>query len=601
MLLLLAVLLILPFGSLSANLPGEPWSKGEVARTKERLWNIMNNPGKFVKKNKKAKENGACNKDCWEGCDDFKATGPHDYCVHCDDTTCTNCQCCRGWCDQKVNNIEPTPAKFVRLAFHQCLLYTDGTGGCDGCLDWTKMGVQYGKKNEPSGNGPYDNSFDDPGDIANGDGDNNNMIMTVLALEHVFKDSNLGDNGLSLMDAKKSRADLWSLAGIVAIEYSVNENNLACTAANLPWTRRGTGARGCGRRDMDEPLGTNLDCYVDMPNIPFRTGRTDCDSGAKPYIATKKEFHPSPYANGPETLQFFVDQFGFTNERDVVALMGAHTLGKLTQSNAFFKYFWSRGEHSYFNNQYYKTMIGDTDYAIQCMDEGAGFAFIGEPNGTAGYVTWKAHGRGWFQSGGPFSWRRNLDLCYDGKIGASGLGKMLQIFEDEEEVNENCYDPSQQLVNGGPEWSCNPICRTTDDFVDEVMLNSDMGLYLDFEVDQTTGRQIGTRKDGSISCHGIVDANNLARRWARGDTGAATEANCDKSKSITATIVEDYASNQEQWVLDFADVYDRMMANGYDINQLQVAEYECCTRNPPSKANKANKGSVVTCDSSATC
>ena len=41
------------------------------------------------------------------------------------------------------------------------------------------MGVQYGKKNEPSGNGPYDNSFDDPGDIANGDGDNNNMIMTT--------------------------------------------------------------------------------------------------------------------------------------------------------------------------------------------------------------------------------------------------------------------------------------------------------------------------------------------------------------------------------------------------------------------------------------
>ena len=65
--------------------------------------------------------------------------------------------------------------------------------------------------------------------------------------------------------------------------------------------------------------------------------------------------------------------------------------------------------------------------------------------------------------------------------------------------------------------------------------------------------------------------------------------------------MEEYASNQAQWVLDFADVYDRMMANGYDINQLQVAEYECCTRNPPSKANKARQGSVVTCDSSATC
>ena len=94
--------------------------------------------------------------------------------------------------------------------------------------------------------------------------------------------------------------------------------------------------------------------------------------------ASKKEFHPSPYANGPETLKFFKDQFGFTNERDVVALMGAHTLGKLTQNNAFFKYFWSRGEHSYFNNQYYKTIVDKTDYAIQCMKEGdAGFAYIG--------------------------------------------------------------------------------------------------------------------------------------------------------------------------------------------------------------------------------
>ena len=105
------------------------------------------------------------------------------------------------------------------------------------------MGVSYGKKNQPSGNGAYDKSFDDPGDITNGNGDNNNLIMTVLALEHVFKDSSLGDNGQSLMDAQKSRADLWALAGIVAIEYSINENNLACSAENLPWTRRGNGAK----------------------------------------------------------------------------------------------------------------------------------------------------------------------------------------------------------------------------------------------------------------------------------------------------------------------------------------------------------------------
>ena len=31
--------------------------------------------------------------------------------------------------------------KAVRLGFHDCLKYADGTGGCDGCLNWTGMEV----------------------------------------------------------------------------------------------------------------------------------------------------------------------------------------------------------------------------------------------------------------------------------------------------------------------------------------------------------------------------------------------------------------------------------------------------------------------------
>ena len=31
------------------------------------------------------------------------------------------------------------PAKLLRLAFHDCVKYTDGTGGCDGCLNWEGM------------------------------------------------------------------------------------------------------------------------------------------------------------------------------------------------------------------------------------------------------------------------------------------------------------------------------------------------------------------------------------------------------------------------------------------------------------------------------
>ena len=30
-------------------------------------------------------------------------------------------------------------ATLMRLAFHDCLKYSDGSGGCDGCLNWEGM------------------------------------------------------------------------------------------------------------------------------------------------------------------------------------------------------------------------------------------------------------------------------------------------------------------------------------------------------------------------------------------------------------------------------------------------------------------------------
>ena len=34
-------------------------------------------------------------------------------------------------------------SKVLRLSFHDCLKYTDGSGGCDGCLNWKGVGVYY--------------------------------------------------------------------------------------------------------------------------------------------------------------------------------------------------------------------------------------------------------------------------------------------------------------------------------------------------------------------------------------------------------------------------------------------------------------------------
>ena len=37
----------------------------------------------------------------------------------------------------------PTEPKFVRLAFHDCLKYEDGSGGCDGCINWDAMDFRF--------------------------------------------------------------------------------------------------------------------------------------------------------------------------------------------------------------------------------------------------------------------------------------------------------------------------------------------------------------------------------------------------------------------------------------------------------------------------
>ena len=77
---------------------------------------------------------------------------------------------------------------------------------------------------------------------------NNNMAMIVLALEHIYtRDYSLGEGNtthqqMTLFDAGKSRADLWALAGIVALEISINKNNLACNSSTANWTPSGNAA-----------------------------------------------------------------------------------------------------------------------------------------------------------------------------------------------------------------------------------------------------------------------------------------------------------------------------------------------------------------------
>ena len=111
-------------------------------------------------------------------------------------------------------------AKVLRLTFHDCLKYDDGTGGCDGCLNWAGMGTKFD-------DAPGQKKYKDVGLT-----DNNGLRNTVEILEAMYQVKSF-PNGAptltkSLRESGKSRADLWALAGIVAVEYGIETNNMKC-------------------------------------------------------------------------------------------------------------------------------------------------------------------------------------------------------------------------------------------------------------------------------------------------------------------------------------------------------------------------------------
>ena len=118
------------------------------------------------------------------------------------------------------------------MAFHDCLNYADEelddviTNGCDGCLNDIGMGEKpgelFGTGHVPDGSGGLTN--------------NNGLLQSADVLEEIYQNKDFPAEApslsVSLSDAKKSRADLWSFAALVATEFGVEENNLACDGIN---------------------------------------------------------------------------------------------------------------------------------------------------------------------------------------------------------------------------------------------------------------------------------------------------------------------------------------------------------------------------------
>ena len=156
-----------------------------------------------------------------------------------------------------------TPAKLVRLAFHDCMPYADGTGGCDGCLMWTSVGSRF--ERDTLGIYSINASVTD-------DGNSNGLSATVGVLEAIYTNAAFPSKAQALQLAPRdmgiSRADLWAFAGLVAVEYTIEENNLACAKPVMD---------GSSLHGQCHPRLGESDCEVAAPRpFNFETGRVDC-------------------------------------------------------------------------------------------------------------------------------------------------------------------------------------------------------------------------------------------------------------------------------------------------------------------------------------
>ena len=309
-----------------------------------------------------------------------------------------------------------TENSLLQLGFHDCHLYDDGTGGCDGCLNWQNMGFR-----RQDGVDPRPEKTD-----------NNGFSRLTFWLERLYTRTNWPFTynqtrpSLSLKNSGKSRADLWMFASWVALERAVERADHACDHDYF------------GRQQIPILEGRDK-CHfkLDKP-YKFRFGRRDClpSDPDLPYKTLKTEVHPLVFGNGDETVDFMRSQFKMPPEQ-FIALLAVHAMANhgVTVST---RYHWFGP--SYLSNMYHKRLASRPTYRIEggtlgLCGSGQNDGVFGRENATfqiftgigaadggpnpADSVRWRVfcnYAR--YSDGGPCTWRpaqyRFRSSCFDG-------------------------------------------------------------------------------------------------------------------------------------------------------------------------------------------
>ncbi len=448
------------------------------------------------------------------------------------------------------NNLAP---KALRLSFHDCMPYPDGTGGCDGCINWEGVDVVIETDKYAM-------------NITHTDvGANNGLGDVVRELELVYTEVDYPSNtltlGQSLKDSGKSRADLWAYAAIVAVEWGIEANNLAC----VDWDQPNVPNSHC----VHEP-GTE-ECFVRPARpIQFEYGRADCTEHDPefPYKSLKKENHPDAEGNGQETIKYFKDNFDFSG-RETAAIFGAHTFGKPHVDISLFPYTWTSSAVNIINNDYYKNIVGRDRWFIndkQCRH-------VPDAYGNKPKTRWLTHSRKMTTRGGPVFWIHENHCCpslYNQNNWSAADYKCV------EEAGPGQYcrpDPPAgsdvPRLDGEEDGDMNKGCERFKLIpgADEIALNCEMGLYLDFQV--TDGVPHG--------CPGLehfkeeMASDKKSAIWSK-PAGSKGKAQPECGKQMIAEpegstpvykIMEEFADDNNVWIDAFTLAMEKMMRKGY--------------------------------------
>jgi len=262
-------------------------------------------------------------------------------------------------------------ATALRLSFHDCV------GGCNGCLN----------VNNP---------------------DNRGLEDLVQLLDTVYKKNDY--------HRIISRADLWALAGILAVDKTIEANNLACQQK-----------LACQPNDL---ACLADDCFSPPSGLVFQYGRADCPSS--PYFPGDEGL-PAATMGHKGVMDFFAEEFGFT-VAETVALLGAHTLGKTTTKNSGFNGSWVEGGEGHFNNEYYKKLV----------DGSIGWVQVDNTlSGTTRHWQWDAPG---------VAFMLNVDMALFKDIQVDEEGKSSCTFNTCSLVPEESVEEVVEYAEDNPLW-----------------------------------------------------------------------------------------------------------------------------------------------------